>query len=149
MEDLQQVILLDTQIKEDVSPISGLTCVSRTGPNFRGPTGGARELYIRYMKQDDRLRGLIYYGLSSFFKMAVKIAGRTNIFKFKLAVVDKYDQAVTLAENVLSGVGAVSEPDVPKGPAALMVGEHREESSSQVVAREEWWSSDGGLLDSV
>ncbi len=138
LEDLQQVILLDTRIKEDFFPHQQPYVRIEDWSKFQGTDRAARELYIRYMKQDERLQGLIYYGLSSFFKLAVKIAGRTNIFKFKLAVVDKYDQAVTLAGNLLSGVGAASEPDVPRGPAALMVGEHREQASSRVVAREEW-----------
>jgi len=138
LQDLEQGLLLDTRIKEALFPNPRSYVRLEHWSKLQGTSRAARDFYIRYIRNDQRLLGLIFYGLPTIFKMAVKIAGRTNIFQFKMAVVDGYDQAVILAENLLSGVGAVSEPDVLRGPAALMVGEPREEASCRVVAREEW-----------
>ena len=62
------------------------------------------------MRQDERLRGSIYYGLSSFFKIAVKIARRIHSFNFQLEVVEGHDQAVRLAQEILPGLTVVSDP---------------------------------------
>ena len=138
LEDLQQVILLDTQIKEDFFPHQRPYVRIEDWSKFQGTDRGARELYIRYMQQDDRLRGLIYYGLSSFFKMAVKIARRIHIFDFRLEVVEHYEQAVRLAQKILPGLTEAPDPVNSREPADTAAGDPLKGISRPTVAHDHW-----------
>jgi signal transduction histidine kinase len=132
LHDLEQGTLLDTRIKEALFPQPRSYVRIEHWSKLQGTSRGARDFYIQYMKNDRRLLGVIFYGLPTLFKFAVKIGRRTNIFQFKMEVVDRYEQAVTLAGDWLSGSGTVSEP------AAPAAGDPRQEPSHRIVTREEW-----------
>ena len=138
LEDLQQVILLDTRIKEEFFPNQQPYVRIEDWSKFQGTDRAARELYIRYMKQDERLRGLIYYGLSSFFKMAVKIARRIHIFSFQLEVVEHYDQAVRLAQKILPGLTAYPDPVNTRKASPAGAGAPLKTSSRPTVSPDRW-----------
>ena len=90
------------------------------------------------MKQDERLRGLIYYGLSPFFKMAVKIARRIHIFDFRLEVVEHYDQAVRLAQKILPGLTGHPDPVNSWEASKTMAGDPLKETSRPTVTHDHW-----------
>jgi signal transduction histidine kinase len=138
LQDLEQGTLLDTRIKEALFPNPRSYVRIEHWSRLQGTSRAARDFYIRYMKKDQRLLGLIFFGLPPFFKMAVRIAGRTNIFHFKLAVVDGYDQAATLAQNILGGATDVFVPVNTREPADPETGDTRWKGTSQGVARKEW-----------
>jgi signal transduction histidine kinase len=138
LQDLEQGTLLDTRIKEALFPRPRSYVRIEDWSKLQGTSRAARDFYIRYIKTDQRLLGLIFFGLPTIFKMAIKIAGRTNILKFKLAVVDGYDHAVTLAQKLLGGAGDAFVPVNTRESDDPETGETRKEDFSQVVARKEW-----------
>ena len=111
---------------------------SSIGRSFRGPSRAARDLYLHYIRKDERLLGLIFCGLPTFLKMAVKIAGRVNILNFKLEVVEGYEQAVRLAQKILPGLTEGPDPVNSREPAEPATGDPLKESSRPTVAQDHW-----------
>ncbi|MBW1908477.1 MAG: PAS domain S-box protein [Deltaproteobacteria bacterium] len=70
--------------------------------NFYDMSLEARKYYIDYMKKNERLLGLIFYGTSSLFKLSIKLGKRLNILKFDVKIVKDYSEAIKLALKMLS-----------------------------------------------
>jgi len=61
----------------------------------------ARKYFIEYIKKDQRLRGLIFYGASPLFKLSIKLGKRLNIVNFNVEIADNYASAVKSAQKVI------------------------------------------------
>ena len=68
---------------------------------IRGISLEARKYFIDYIKKHERLRGLIFYGVSPLFKLSISLGKRLNIVKFNVEIADNYTSAVKCAQKVL------------------------------------------------
>ena len=64
---------------------------------LRGASLEGRKYYIEFMKEQPRLRGLFFFGMSSLLKMSIKIALRFNAVKFDVKIVDNLSEAIEMA----------------------------------------------------
>ncbi|HHO76001.1 MAG TPA: hypothetical protein ENN05_06185, partial [Deltaproteobacteria bacterium] len=53
----------------------------------------ARKLYIKNITNHERIRCMIFFGVSSMFKMSINLAKRINIIHFDTYIVDSQDEA--------------------------------------------------------
>ncbi|MCD4716666.1 MAG: hypothetical protein K8R45_07990 [Desulfobacterales bacterium] len=82
---------------------------------LKGTSRKARECYINYIKNRQRLAGLIFYNLSLFFKIAVKFGKKFNVLKFKVEIADNYMDAVKYAQEILS----ISQTNIENSPTSI------------------------------
>jgi signal transduction histidine kinase len=120
LADLEPALELDARIKEICFPGGRPYVRIEDWSGLKGTDREARDLYIRTIKNDERLRGLIFYGLPTFFRLAVKAAGRANLFHFVLKVVDGYAPAVHLAQKILFDKEGLSQAGVRPGNFPLL-----------------------------
>ncbi|MBN2297255.1 MAG: response regulator [Deltaproteobacteria bacterium] len=78
----------------------------------------ARKLYIESIRKHDRIKCMIFYGVSSMFKMSIKLAKRINMIHFDTYIVNSYEEAWSIARQAL-------EDSTVKSEHALdIIGEH-------------------------
>ena len=69
---------------------------------FHGASREARRYFIEHVKLNERILGLIFYGISPDFRISIKLARRLQITNFKVHIVDGYPEAVRTALGLLS-----------------------------------------------
>ncbi len=70
--------------------------------NLSGATTEARRRYIKWLKNFQRLKGLIFFGTSPLLKISVKLGKRFYRGPVQIEMAKTYESAVTLAQNFLS-----------------------------------------------
>ncbi|MDY6792739.1 MAG: ATP-binding protein [Thermodesulfobacteriota bacterium] len=102
LHDLEHAILLNKEVLAKALPQEQPYIRLEDWSDLKGTSRNARACYVNYIKNRQRLAGLIFYKLSTFFKIGVKIGKRFNIVKFKVEIVDNYTDAVKRAQEILS-----------------------------------------------
>jgi len=92
---------------------------------LRGATLVARKHFIEYMKKNNQLLGMIFYGVSPLFKVSIKLAMRISAVKFHAQIVNDYPEAINLALELLSTEKTAAPDDFPANvtPEPLVVSE--------------------------
>ncbi len=62
---------------------------------LQGSSRAARRLFTANVKSWERLHSLVFYGLSSAFKVGVKLAKRFKAVDFEVTIVDSYAEAIS------------------------------------------------------
>ena len=91
-----------------ISDYSGL---SRT-------TMATRKLFASTISGWPRIRGLVLFGLSPLFSVAVRLAIRLKLVPFPLRIVQSYRQAIEVATSILQSLPSEERP-APIPPAIL------------------------------
>ena len=69
---------------------------------LKGVTRKGRELYIAFMKETSRIDTVIFFGMNTAVKVAVKVARRFNLFPFHIELANDYISALKKAQDRLS-----------------------------------------------
>jgi PAS domain S-box-containing protein len=69
--------------------------------NFKGASNDARQYYINYLKNNDRVRGVIFCHPSFMFKMSIKLGKRLNMVPFPVYIADDYAGAIKTAQKLM------------------------------------------------
>ncbi|WP_054698808.1 PAS domain-containing protein [Desulfosarcina cetonica] len=78
---------------------------------MRGISREARTHYVRYMDQQDQMLGVVYFGVSPWFRIMINLARRLLLVKRKVYIEKDYRSAITAAMGLLGGETAVLEGD--------------------------------------
>jgi len=70
--------------------------------DLRGASLKARKCYIDAMEKRKRISGVIYFGVSTMFKISIKLGKRLSMVKFRVHIVDTYSEAIRLALEIQS-----------------------------------------------
>jgi hypothetical protein len=103
-DDAKDALNLVKSIETEVIP-EGLSYIHISDySKLKGATLDTRKYYTDYMKnQEERLLGLIFFGVSPFFKISIKLGQRlSSIAKFKVKISRDYTEAINLALSMLS-----------------------------------------------
>jgi len=112
--------------------------------NVIGTSRDARKYFIDYVKKHERLRGLIFYGVSPLLKLSIKLGKRLNILKFNVEIVDNYSDAVKCAQKVLSKCQNKLENDSTKVKLHTIEISDRNRSPHKIVFQPDWcYQSEG------
>ncbi len=68
---------------------------------FTGASNDARQYYIDYLKDNDRVLGVFFCHTSFMFRMSIKLAKRLNMVPFSLYIADDYAGAIKAAQILL------------------------------------------------
>ena len=71
--------------------------------NHTGASFKAKNYYINYQKNNNKIKALIFYNTSPLFKIMIKIGKRLTQKNDLAEIVDNYESAILLAQNILSG----------------------------------------------
>jgi len=69
---------------------------------LEGASLEARQAFISHVKNNQRLAGLIFYGVSPLLRMSVKLGKRFNIANFDIKIAENYFEALNLALKILT-----------------------------------------------
>jgi len=69
--------------------------------DLTGASNDARQYYIDYLKDNDRVMGVIFCNTSFMFRMSIQLGKRLNLVPFPLHIADDYTQALKTAQIVL------------------------------------------------
>ena len=107
--------------------------------NIKGVSREARRYYIDYIKNQKRLLGLIFCGLSPMLKTGVKLGKRFNILKFNVHIVDDYSDAVRLAKKILAyNQSMEEESSYPETVFEPSTASHEGRPHRESVTNPEW-----------
>ncbi|HOO47383.1 MAG TPA: PAS domain S-box protein, partial [Deltaproteobacteria bacterium] len=62
----------------------------------------ARKEYIEEISRNDRIRCMIFYGVSSIMKISIRLAKKINMIPFDTYIVNSYEEAVSVAMQFLA-----------------------------------------------
>jgi len=106
--------------------------------DLQGASLDARKYYIDFMKKNERLLGLIFYGTSSLFKLSIKLARRLNIVKFDVQITNDYSEAVKLALKMLSADKTQVDDSLPTVTSQPSPISREERLSPEIITNPDW-----------
>ncbi|MFA5902980.1 MAG: PAS domain S-box protein [Desulfobacula sp.] len=72
--------------------------------NFKGASNESRQYYIDYLKNNDRVTGVIFCHTSFMFRMSIKLGKRLNMVPFPIYIADDYAGAVKTAQELMENM---------------------------------------------
>lgn len=106
--------------------------------NLKGVSREARRYYIDYIKNQERLLDLIFCGLSTKLKIAVKLGKRFNIAKFNVHVVNGYLDGLKIAKITLFNHQSRFKGPHPETVSHIPVS-HEGGSQPESVTNPDWY----------
>jgi len=107
--------------------------------NVQGASLEARKYFIDSVKKRERLLGLIFYGVSPFFKLSIKLGQRFNIVKFNVKIADDYSDAVKLSQKLLSTSETKTEYSFADVTVQPIKASNRNRSCHKIITHPEWY----------
>jgi len=111
--DIEQAIELNEKFLAETIPEGSTYIRIEDLSNLKGATREARRNFINYIRENERIQGLIFYGASSLFKLSIKLGKRLYRPKFDVELVNTYSDAIKLAEKVLLNSGNAHIDSLP------------------------------------
>jgi signal transduction histidine kinase len=105
--DLNEVILLSQMIENQFLPNHRSHVRIEDWSELNRVDRRARDLYIGYILNNPRIHTLIFYGLSTPLKVAVKIALKFKHIPFNVEIAEDYAGAINKAGEIWDGQGPV------------------------------------------
>lgn len=103
--------------------------------NLRGVSREGRNYYKNHVINDERLLGLIFFGVSPFMELSIKLGTRLNIVKFNVRIAKDYSQAVNLAMKMLSTAETIENKSIV---ASIDQNEACPVTSHSVITKPDW-----------
>ncbi len=100
--------------------------------NLHGASFEARKHFITNMKKRQQLIGLVFYGVTPFFKMSIQLGRRLTIVRRDVQIVEDYPEAIRLALEILSA------RKTPAGESAEHIPTQPIVSPTKITARDNW-----------
>ncbi len=73
----------------------------------------ARRYYIKYLMSRNRLRGVVFFGISPLLKLSIKLGQKLNYTTFPIVIAKNYADAVEKADHILQRAGVTSNNLTP------------------------------------
>ena len=102
LSDMKRAVDLITKVADEAIANENPYVIIEDISNLKGVSAKARKYFIEVMKDRKRLVGGIFYGVSTLFKVSIKLAKRINVIKFDVQIADDYANAIKLALETLS-----------------------------------------------
>ncbi|MCG8633310.1 MAG: response regulator [Desulfobacterales bacterium] len=99
-EDLVQSIRFRQQVQQEAVPGNSPLVLICDCTRIRGGAGAARQLFMRGLKEERRIRGVVFCTPSLFMRMGIRLGARLSRFPFPVYVADNYDSAVEISVNM-------------------------------------------------
>ncbi|UCF90111.1 MAG: hypothetical protein JSW39_17660 [Desulfobacterales bacterium] len=116
--ELEQALNFENSIRESFFPEGILYARIEDWSNLEGASREARELYTRHIKNQKQLLGLIFYGLNTFLKLAVRIGKRLHRLDLRVEVAANYKDAIIFTQDLLQrNKIIIDEPPFSAQPA--------------------------------
>lgn len=121
--DMQQAIALAAVIKAEALPGDAPFVFIESFEHTTGGTAGARRCYLQFTNALKGLLGSFPYGMPPFFRLSFNLSRHLHLHRYKVHMVQRYEDAVTKALGMLRDHGVavtpVTSPSVFRGPEAL------------------------------
>jgi len=101
---------------------------------LKGASNDARQYYIDYLKDNDRVGGIIFCNTSFMFKMSIKLGKRLNMVPFPVYIAEDYKGAIKTARGLmeeLRSAHAVEQSEKKDFPIQFVF-------SNQRFSRDDW-----------
>ena len=92
--------MTDSIVREHINASGGYVHVSDYS-GMQGITREARKHYIGHMQRQEKMRGLIYFGVSPLFSLMIKLAKRLSLVKFNVQIARDYSAAMSAAIRLI------------------------------------------------
>ena len=101
-EDVIESVTLANRVEAEAIA-EGLPYVQILGfTDLEGISIEARKEYIEEISRNDRIRCMIFYGVSSIMKISIRLAKKINMIPFDTYIVNSYEEAVSVAMQSLA-----------------------------------------------
>jgi signal transduction histidine kinase/CheY-like chemotaxis protein len=67
----------------------------------KSATGEVRKYFVRHFQENQQVAGVVYFKVSPFFRISIKLACRLNLIPFNVHIADSYAEAVRWAMDLL------------------------------------------------
>ncbi|GAH81772.1 unnamed protein product, partial [marine sediment metagenome] len=94
--------LIETIINE-YFPSNNLYVHIEDYTDHTGASVKAKNYYTNYQINNKRLKGIIFYGASAYFKVMIKLGIRIGRPPFEVKLANDYPSAITIVKQILSG----------------------------------------------
>ncbi len=109
LQDVQHVLqTMQTAMEQQLG--AGHTFVHVSNLAFtRSSSAEIRKHFIRHLMHNKRLAGIIFFNVSPFYRLSIKLGSRLRIYPFKIHIAASYEAAVGLARRLLATTPIVDE----------------------------------------
>ncbi len=94
----------------------------------RSSSAEIRRHFIRHFTHNERLAGIIFFNVSPFYRLSIKLASRLRIYPFKIHIAESYAAAVGLARRLLATAPIADETvplEIAPADTESQTGDHR------------------------
>ncbi|MGD8243412.1 MAG: histidine kinase dimerization/phospho-acceptor domain-containing protein, partial [Desulfobacterales bacterium] len=112
LQDVQHVLqTMQTAMEQQLGAGRSFVHVSNLAFT-RSSSAEIRKHFIRHFTQNEHLAGIIFFNVSPFYRLSIKLASRLRIYPFKIHIATSYEAAVGLARRLLA-TNPITDETVP------------------------------------
>ncbi len=130
LEVKKSLLFFDDIIREVIPEDQDFLMVENLS-NIESVSREARKYFIDYLLKQERLQGLIFYGVSPLQKLSISLGRRRNIVRFYVDTANNYIDAIKCAQKILS----INRTDIL--PPSTLVSP-KEKGSYNVITKPDW-----------
>jgi DNA-binding NarL/FixJ family response regulator len=108
--DMQQAVALAAAIKAEALPGDAPFVFIESFEHTTGGTAGARRCYLEFTNTLKGLLGSFPYGMPPFFRLSFNLSRHLRLHRYKVHMVQRYEDAVTKALGMLRDHGVAVRP---------------------------------------
>ena len=99
---VRQALKLNKQVLDEAIAPEGIFIQIQDYAQLERVTLNARRYYINYLYERKRLRGIVFFGISSLMKLSIRLGQKLNPARFPAAITNDYVGAVKKANEMMS-----------------------------------------------